>query len=151
MSAFIVDKAHIDALVDVAVNGPKGHYPNWSAYWYHQGKSTDARDNPDDTGRMLWATNFDSVAYRYDSETDLPGPIGINEPEVMAYSFKRRPLNARLTPVAALKALDGYEYQSCEHPEWQDSKAHAFCTMLRSRLIGVLPGYDEADTWSIAS
>ena len=46
--------------------------------------------------------------------------------------------------VEALKALDCYEYQSCEHPEWETSEAFEFCRAMRNLLIGCLPGYDAA-------
>jgi hypothetical protein len=47
-----------------------------------------------------------------------------------------------------LKAISCYEYQSCEHPGWRKSEAHAFCEALRDMAIGCLPGYDDAP-WEI--
>ena len=47
--------------------------------------------------------------------------------------------------IEACKAIDCYEYQSCEHPGWRDSGAKAFCERLRSALIGAMHGYEEAE------
>jgi hypothetical protein len=64
--------------------------------------------------------------------------------------FPRHPSKAlNLSAVAILKALDCYEYQSCEHDGWRDSEAFAFCEALRGTLISKLPGYDGAETWGI--
>jgi len=54
------------------------------------------------------------------------------------------------SPVAVLKACDGYEYQACEHPGWEASEAHAYINALRRRAIHALPGYDEA-AWEVAA
>jgi hypothetical protein len=154
MSAHIVGKAHIDYLVAAALYGPQGHHPNWSSYFWNPETSTsfDPRHDPDALGRMLWAENYASVAYRYqDSTTDaLPGPSDFDLAEVYIYHFGGRRSLERPSAVAILKAIDGLEYQSCEHRRWRDSAAYAFCQSLRKRLIATLPGYDTADTWSIA-
>ncbi len=55
------------------------------------------------------------------------------------------------TAVEGLSAIKCYEYQTCEHPEWEQSAAHAFCDALRDLLIGCLPGYEAAPwTWTEA-
>jgi hypothetical protein len=84
---------------------------------------------------MLLAQNRRSVDFRY-AESD------IEEPYTHALSTTR-------TPAAMLKAIDCYEYQSCETPDWEDTEAARFCQALRAHLIHQLPGYDEADTWAI--
>ncbi|MBA3875555.1 MAG: hypothetical protein C0498_01240 [Anaerolinea sp.] len=104
MSAFIVGRAHIDVLVDLAVNGPKGFHPNWSVYYVVADATSSAgyrsihtREDPDAIGRMLLAENIRSVRYRYtDGPTDdLPGF------EAATYRY-RRP-TARLTVVEGLR------------------------------------------------
>ena len=52
------------------------------------------------------------------------------------------------SPVAVLKAISCYEYQSCEHPGWHTSEARQFCSVLRDHMISMLPGYDDAQ-WEI--
>ncbi|MDE1821196.1 MAG: hypothetical protein KGJ23_07825 [Euryarchaeota archaeon] len=52
----------------------------------------------------------------------------------------------KLTPLAVLSALSGYQYQACEHPEWEVSEAHAFCMKLTRRCISILT---EGQTWAV--
>jgi hypothetical protein len=52
------------------------------------------------------------------------------------------------SPAAVFKALDCYEYQSCEHAEWEDSEAKSFCDALRKRAGTKVPGYEEAP-WEV--
>ncbi len=97
-------------------------------------------------GQFLIDENLRSVRYRYDTASDnLPGPAEPYWTEPYEYA----PLRAeRVSTVQALKALDCYEYQSCEHPGWRTSEAFQFCEALRQKLIRALPGYDEA-AWKI--
>ena len=66
----------------------------------------------------------------------------------------RPPADVLLPPAGGIlagrapKAIDCYEYQSCEHAGWPRSEARALCAALRHRLIGELPGYDAAP-WGI--
>lgn len=148
MSAFVVDKVHVDALVQA---GLRGSYPlTW--YWSnptHSGQLDYL--TADEVGAMLWAENVLSVQARYPDVLDpdggeYPGPADFVDAEVFTYRFKG--LGRPLSPVEALKALDCYTYQSCEHDGWKASQAYAFCDALRDTLIGELPGYAEAK-WSI--
>lgn len=168
MSAYIVSKAHIDALVRLAVEGPAGYHGgpghSWSGYYYHDGQSKDCRhEDAERIGAMLTAENVRSVSHRYNGEglDTLPGPIDngwVTDALLGKYAYpaygtgpvriSRGPRH--LTAIEGLKALDGYEYQSCEHPGWSSSEAKSLCDSLRSRLIDRLPGYSEADTWSIS-
>lgn len=156
MSAFVVSKQHIDALVRAGIR-PRDHL-----FWYHPRPSREApaaewgkarhalgADTADEIGAMLWAENVKSVRHRYPNNdgNSMPGPISFTPGEADAYHL---PSNARtFEPVAILKAISGYEYQTCEHPGWEDSQAHAFCEVLRDTMIRCLPGYEEA-TWEIS-
>lgn len=119
---------------------------------------TDATCN--ETGRMLLMENARSVAHRYDETLeDACGNI-LTAVFPVDRVTGMRPMGrgaaimvvtaevATLVPVAVLKLIDSYEYQACEHPEWETSEAHAFCSALRRALIHELPGYDEA-AWSL--
>jgi hypothetical protein len=149
MSAYVVDPAHIDVMLSVAINGPKETRPGrWTApYVYelldgdeHTGSVT--RETADLAGRALLAECIASVSYRYDDAPgELPGPIP--NPEVEQYEWTD--FGKLLTPVEALCAIDGFEYQSCEHPDWWDSGAHHFCQRFRKGLIHCLPGYEAAE------
>lgn len=89
-------------------------------------------------GAMLLAENRRSVDHRYD-ETELEEP----------YLFTK--LRGIPDPVIVLKAISCYEYQSCEHPEWATSEASRFCVALQAKMIGLLPGYDQAPGWEVHS
>lgn len=110
MSAFIVNNAHIDTLVNAGL---------------HLVGSTDQR-HADGIGRMLLAENYSSVNYRY-SEND-------NAPD-----YRATLTDAELSPIAVLSALHCYEYQSCEHPEWQTSDARIYCEAVRAGILADHP------------
>ena len=82
MSAYIVDVAHIDALVTAAairsqISGPVSY---WHDGEHHSGPVT--RDDKTALGKMLMAENEKSIMYRYpDTQSDgqplhdrMPGP-----------------------------------------------------------------------------
>ena len=154
MSAWVVTKRHIDSMIRAGLT------PRRDALAWYTGQREDEDYQPgepwgptqvenavkrrreltdetaDHVGAMLWNENRRSVDHRYDEATDR---------EVYRYRHSDR---LPSDPVVLLKALDCYEYQSCEHPEWETSEARAFCEALRSRLIHRLPGYDAAP-WGI--
>ncbi len=158
MSAFMVGARHIDALMTAGIEllGNSWGRLRWLAPATEYAEGTHERGEPwgpnaieecnkrrreltvftaGRTGAMLLAENRRSVDHRYDEHEE-------EEP----YTYNR--FERRLSPVEVLKAIACYEYQSCEHPEWQESEAHAFCEAFRHAMIGKLPGYDEA-AWEI--
>lgn len=150
MSAWIVSTRHIDALVQAASRpGRYGLGPLQFAYAPNAPEDheqlTTRCTNADEIGRMLLIENVASVAYRYPDDTcdELPGPTAKTPPNEYHY---RHP--GEFSAVEILKAIDCYEYQSCEHPAWRYSQAYAFCAALRDRVIRQLPGYDDAP-WGI--
>jgi hypothetical protein len=149
MSAFEVSETHIDVLVSYALQRQGGD----SLYWYFDlqedklpGEALSSgddymtrlrasrrevnRDNAGYWGALLVAENKRSVNFRYDDDE-------IEEP----YQFTE--YAGHFEPVAILAALNCYEYQSCEHPEWKVSEARAFCEALKARAIRALPGYGK--------
>ncbi len=139
MSAFVVDKKHIDILVRAAINRS---YHDELRY-YHDGTwHTVDHSTANQTGQMLWDANVRSVSYRYphDSLESLPGRI--DSPWLKPFEYD---LNAPVvTPVEVLKAIACFDYQSCEPPEWESAQAHSFCEALRIHAINQLPGYEAA-------
>jgi hypothetical protein len=159
MSAFMVSTDHIDAIVCVAINGPKGGESRWEGPRWAEGdprivpwpeqiwrEVSVARTSnpfgsvgtitPDELGQMLCDENRRSLDYRYNE---------INEP--VEYSY-RKP-SRRPTIAEAFKLLDCFEYQACETPDFEDSEAYRFMQCLRGSLIGSLPGYNAAPwEWS---
>ena len=118
MSAWIVSQTHIDLLVSALV------------------KMDILDTTPNESGRRLWRENIASVRYRYkDSNLDeLPGPIPTPDPET--YVFQAITLHCADTHrIRILKAINCYEYQSCEYPEWRDSWAWERLEELKALVI----------------
>lgn len=133
MSAYVVDKVHIDLLITAALKCGR------SPFTFSNGAGPSERldfTNADEVGAMLWQANVDSVNYRYD------------EPETVEEDYKFSELRGPIDPVTVIKAIECYDYQSCETPMWRDSMANAFCEALTSRMHGLLPGYDDAP-WGV--
>lgn len=178
MSAYMVDKSHVDALVRVALEGPQdasrptnggGPVEPWSFSWavrdeserwgyrHHRLvrmdglRSRDGDITPDELGALLIAENRRSIEARYpdtlEDWSNAPGPIVQDYQDAYEYDGESVP---RLTIAQAMKACDGYSYQACETGDaWRTSDAHAVIDALRDALIGVLPGYDAASSWSV--
>lgn len=138
MSAFVVNKSHINALLHA---GMAVRYRPLT--WRHNGESHTLTDESATVvGQMLLDECVRSVCYRYegDSMANLPGRTNAEWLIPFEYRFTHR----RPTPIEALSLISCYEYQSCEHDEWETSEAKAFCDALRHCTIPRLPGYDEA-------
>ncbi len=119
MSAFVVSPKHIRALAQ-AVQGARC-----------------ARETVYEVADILWDENVASVCHRYSEDAAL-----YPKPE---WTFG---LPVPYSDVQILKAINCYEYQSCEHPGWQDSKARSICAALTAAVIHRLPGYSNAK-WEI--
>jgi hypothetical protein len=143
MSAYIESKAHFDAIIATAID--LGGY-NREAGWYVEGKGWTyiTRKTADAVGQILLDENIKSVQYRYHDEPvdTLPGPVNL----VRTYVYEPGRI---LTIPELFLALDGLEYQSCEHPGWEASEAKAIVNGIRSHAWHNLPGYEAADTWSV--
>ena len=145
MSAFLVDKTHIDAMVCAGLVlarpfGPltwwaKPPSPNWTAADCRDYRRELRAETAGRTGAMLWAANRASLDARYD-EDELE-PI-----------YEYAPLPGTPDPTVMLSAVACFECQSCETPTWRTSEARSFCESLRLACIHRLPGYDRAP-WEI--
>ena len=120
MSAFVVNKTHIDLIVDVAQNGPRA---GANRGWRGENRFLD----PNALGRMLWLENVKSVEYRYEEERLE------DRAEAEAYTFTQP--DYRLTLGEALSAISCLDYQSCEHPGWEKSDAKAALDKLQYALV----------------
>ena len=87
-------------------------------------------------GQTLWSENNKSVNYRYNEIQSDP-----------IYKFKRIDIS-HISVVQFLKFLDSLEYQSCEHSNYEKSKAYKLIIEFRSASISYLPGWEEAK-WAI--
>ena len=161
MSAWMVDKRHVDLLVQVAVEGPHGPItPSnaWHPFRYFMVPARMLREmtlaelkkverevdlyGADALGQMLAAQNAASVRYRYE-DADGRGMVPSWADAFYEYT-PIPPLDPSPTVVELLCAIDCYEYQACETPGWPDTEAFQFCEALRKGLIRHLPGYHEA-------
>lgn len=153
MSAFMVSKEHIDALVATALHGPRdnskpGGYGQGRWFAPYFGDEPTAQQltiqNASELGDMLVKENLSSIHYRYpdtiNNPENTPGPCEAYW--MVDYVFP--PQTKALSIVQCCKALACYEYQSCEHPEWRNSTAREFCNALRDSLVTCLPGYEDA-------
>lgn len=148
MSAYIVDPAHIDVLLSVAIHGPRGTVRPWRAPNIDELLRGTGRagflmePDADLAGRELLRRCIASVSYRYrEVAGGLPGPFPTPDPE----QYEWTDFGLMLTPIEALAALEGYEDQSSEDPDWWDSGAHWFCHRFRSGLIRRIRGYAAAE------
>ena len=146
MSAYLVSREHIDLLTDVIMRGPRDVAFNPTHAWSLPLYLDDDLRTADQIGRELWTENLKSINARYPDTIDhpesMPGPAGITLEEISGYTFTRQPY--RLTIPEAMKAAHCYRYQSCEHPEWESSRAYGILCDLLDTMTHILPGYREA-------
>jgi hypothetical protein len=152
VSAYIVDRKHIVYLVSAMLDH---QIANSYFSWYWKGAPTrDERskrlgagdyERAAEIANQLWQENIKSVSYRYPGESSatLPGPVSENF-VIDASDF--RVWHPPIDPVQLLKSINCYAYQTCEHPEWEESEAHAMMESLKQDAIRALPGYEHA-TW----
>lgn len=154
MSAFVVGKRHIDTIVTAATQGPMetnggiARGVTWYGVNDPDTHETLRHDDADRIGLELWSENVRSVAYRYPQDTgngDRPGPIDLTDDDVRTYTATVVP---RLPALAIIKAIHCLEYQSCEHPGWQESWSRRFLENMKDSLVGAIPGYNEAE-WEV--
>lgn len=111
MSAWIVSRAHIDALVaGLAANG-----------------IVDGSADMDAVGRELWRENYRSVNFRYGEHQRTP-----------SYTYSR-PRDVGDSPCWLEKLVACYDYQSCERPDWAKSKAFRWTKALYEKLAANRP------------
>ncbi len=119
MSAFLVSDLHINVLVAWA----RREQLSWNT---REGLTYE------DVAQELRSENERSYNYRYQEDGHQP----------VKYESVALPMDV---PAAAIiKMCDCYEYQSCEHPEWKESRARAIVGSIRQAAVCKLPGYREA-------
>jgi hypothetical protein len=114
MSAWIVSKTHIDALVTAGVDRALDYPGPFD-------RGLPIANMTDTAGMDLWRENYISVNHRYDRSDTVP-QYHLGEP-------------VRLPAIWLQKLIHCYEYQSCEHPGWEQSHAFAYCSLL-ARTLG---------------
>jgi len=122
MSAFIVNKKHIDYIM-TAYQNSENQYSNNS----DKPNYTNAQAEQD--GQMLWNENFLSVNVRY-NETDH-APV---------YKFER--INEKINYLQALNFVHCLDYQACETNDYNESKAYKLLLKMAWNLTCMIPKYD---------
>ncbi|QRM32946.1 hypothetical protein [Microvirga sp. VF16] len=138
MSAFVVSAAHIDTIVSAAID-----LELFAARTDHGTLERVCHETAIAFGKMLLAENVRSVVHRY----RLTGSAEASDYTelVETYEFRYRPC---IRAGVAAKALDCFDYQSCETDTYETSLAYAFTCRMAKALNKHLNGY-EAAPWGI--
>jgi hypothetical protein len=125
MSAFLCNKSHITAL---------------AAYAAKRDRMLGCSPDPKVVGKMLHDENVKSFNYRYDDryaeETRSPFKLCIWAQ------------NHDFSTIQIIKAAGCLRYQSCEHPEYENSEAAKLVNAIIDQAVTELDGYETA-AWEI--
>lgn len=144
MSAFVVDRNHIEFLVASALNLCELNRSNafrWRANGAPYQLAPGDQEAADRVGQMLWDENIRSVLHRYPGDTreTMPGPCD--------ETFEYRHDFGKVWPFKAaevFKACHCWEYQTCETPDHEQTDAWAFVQALQRAAASHVPGYEAA-------
>ena len=154
MSAFLVDRAHIDLLVFAALRF-EVRWQRTETQWKH-GVALHLTprvtfETAEKVGRMLWRENVRSLRFRYpDHKLRAPRYLFDANALVRLDVWLARPADRKLY-AEILKAVHCYDYQSCEHDGWGKSEAFRFCAHLETVLplkLGDTKEYEVAP-WGV--
>lgn len=135
MSAYMVEPHHIAYLVAAAFDCPR--QPDTP---FFAGKLP-KRGNPRVAlAKMLEAENAKSVEYRYPRN----GKVALTRWKVDALQASNWNALLHFDPIQIVKAVHCYQYQACEHPDWQTSVAKEITDWILDNAIRALPGYEQA-------
>ena len=104
----------------------------------------DTMRDPADLAELLARENVASIDARYRGESDqfYAGGVDVYVSDCRAAAMLRAWTDYRGAELA--KAVHCYEYQSCEHEAWEQSKAHIIMRKIIDSIVRRLPGYDGA-------
>jgi hypothetical protein len=130
MSAWVVTSHHIDLLVSVAIE--RGIAVKFAPIDEAVPATIELAEQ---IGLLLWAENIRSVIYRYrlDGTQEEAGYLQA----LAEYHFR---FYSGIRTAAAQKALDCYDYQSCECPDYRTTAA----AFIVEQLEAALGARDEA-------
>jgi hypothetical protein len=114
MSAYLVTENHIEYLVDALTNPRNDMITSCN----HYAGTTD----PQELGQILWDENARSVNHRY-KETESAPP----------FTYRRKCYNT--DPLQVLASIRCYNYQTCETPDYDETKAGKLIHRLQSAII----------------
>lgn len=128
MSAYMVEKHHIGYLVAAA---------------FDRAYRIDAHLQPSLTmhemAELLSLENARSIVYRYpqDSMDDTMHTWAKGEVESMLWMA--------IKPEQVIQSVRCYQYQACEHPGWNESRAKDITDRLLMAAVRVLPAVEKAE------
>lgn len=147
MSAYLCNASHIAAIARFLADGRQASHTE--SILNRAGlRKTDLELGPN-VAVVLAQANLDSLDARYPGEGS-EGFSGGNTDFLVSCAARARKRGLDLGfaggIVQLLKALDCFEYQSCETGDaFFASPAYELVTWARKALIGMLPGYEAAD------
>lgn len=128
MSAWIVSKTHIDAMVTAMVA--------WELI------------PPEDAtriGRLLWEENVKSIHARYpdtaENDRDYPGPLDFTSCDVERYEFEG--LEGRIDPLTVWCATRCWTYQTCEYDGCDQAPGWKLVEQLKAIAERKLPEFNK--------
>ncbi len=155
MSAYLVHKDQIDLLVTAGL-ARLGH-DGCIIYAPNNQRAELRFETATMFGKILWIENLKSVEYRYsDTVGDMENLPSSGNTDIESYEFEAVDMKSLLTRFPQRKtpevgvlvnAIDGYEYQSCEHPQWDGSLARGYCHWLKDKLLDELSHRDQCNGW----
>ena len=126
MSAYVVPKLCIDLLVSGMID---------NKVWFPFSRKYAGEMDPTELGLMLWKENAASVMSRYPDD-DYEDYAYVN-----TYKFKRY---HDIKPALLAQTVGCYDYNACEHDEYETSEAKQAVDALVWSLMKRLPGYEAA-------
>lgn len=122
MSAFVVSHKHINTLI---------------TFWGQHCNPNASLRECQQTGEKLLTENIKSVNHRYELNDTLPDD----------YLYSRVHLlnNEPITLIQIIKAVNCWQYQSCEHDDAEKTEAWRIASQIKEEAIRQLPGYEEAE------
>lgn len=130
MSAFVVADKDIQMIVGYAARMKTGNWPFKSC------------EDLDSICSLLLNENIKSVNYRYREE---------EEEQTLKYDSKWS-YSKLISHASAVKAVRYYQYQACEHPEWESSEAKRLTDEIKEYAVDMFLSENKefqaaADPW----
>ena len=132
MSAFQCTPEHIAVLA---------HFANRNdIYLGARWNNPDATKNPVDIAEALAIENNASLDHRYPKDADKKA----DQIYFALCKDSARKIPKTFSAVEIIKLAQCYDYQACEHPEYEASDAKQLIKAIISKAITKLPGYESA-------
>ena len=142
MSAYIVEKRHIDFLVQVTCDFTVYVHHGGTARQYTGAETAEERRK---LGQMLIDECVKSVTFRYSNSRQ---EIQDNLPGAWEGGHTYEPAKGVWTDLNIAQVAQScscFSYQACEHPGWEASKAHAVIQGIEKACLSRIRGYEDAE------